>query len=111
MESSFYNYYYVKTDCISNTWHTHEIENFLNTQHSQLKFERKDRGSFISKDPFISLQILLVKDYDSWSSNNYNNRYTNYIAIITAPNFDNVIRQFFKDLSAFLGWKVIKDID
>jgi len=91
MESAIYGYYYVKTDCIKSTWDTKEIEAFLLNDD---RFVSKGNGSFDHNNTFLSLQLMLVKDYNSWSSNDYNSSKTNYIDIVTHKEVNLIMTQF-----------------
>lgn len=50
-----YNYFYVKTDCLSNTWDTAEIMRFLRQYNI---FTEKSQGDFFSQTPFISVSLM-----------------------------------------------------
>lgn len=54
MESSFYGYYNVSTDCLSNKWETNEIEQFILTNGG---FEQKGNGSFTHHYPSTCLSL------------------------------------------------------
>jgi hypothetical protein len=108
MESAFYGYYYATTDCISNAWDTMEIEAFLLSKDC---FVIDGMGSFKHDSTFLSLQLMLVKDYNSWSSNDYSKDKTNYIAITTAKEIDPDAKQFFRDFEKFLGCCITEETD
>lgn len=76
-----YNYFYIKTDCRSNTWKTMEIQNYL---QSFTIFEEKSNGIFTSKNPFLDISLLKVKDLNSWSSLDFDKDETNYVPIVTS---------------------------
>jgi len=106
MESAFYGYYYVSKDCISNTWDTKAIELYLlNTGY----FSDNGNGSFGHNSTLLSLQLMLVSDYSSWSSNDYNSIDTNYVSIVSTKKNESVIEQFFQDFEIFLGRQIIEE--
>lgn len=108
MESSFYSYYYVSTDCLSNKWETNEIEQFILAYGS---FEQNGYGKFSHKSLFCTIQLMNVKSYDSWSSNDYCETETNYINIVTSKELPTLIKDFFRDLEIFLGWHICEESD
>ena len=108
MESAFYGYYHISTDCISNTWHTKEIEAYL---LSKKCFENKGVGMFTHNSIFLTIQLLLVKDYNSWSSNDYSSNETNYINIVVSKKAESTVIQFFRDFEIFLGRHIIEETE
>ena len=108
MESAFYGYYYLSTDCISNTIDTKGIELFLLNKNC---FVNDKIGSFKHSLTFLSLQLMLVKDYNSWSSDDYNEDKTNYINITTHKKIDSTVEQFFRDLEKFTGFRIVEETD
>jgi len=108
MESPFYGYYYISTDCVSNTLDTKEIESYLlNEDH----LVNEGNGIFKHTLTFLNLQLMLVKSYDSWSGNDYNERKTNYISIVTRKKLEPNVKQFFQDFERFIGWRIIEELD
>ena len=108
MESAFYGYYHVLTDSISNTWHTKEIESYLLNRKC---FENKNSGLFTHNSVFLTIQLMLVKDYNSWSSNDYGSNETNYISIVTSKKPNSIVTNFFRDFEIFLGWHIVEETD
>lgn len=103
-----YGYYYVSTDSISNTWNTKDIETyFLNRKD----FDNDGPGSFTHNSIFLSIQLMLVKDYNAWNSNDYNNNETNYISIVTSYVIEPILKQFFCDFEKFIGNHIVEDND
>ena len=108
MESAFYRYYHVSKDCISQTWNTKEIESYLSSKGD---FDNEGKGSYKHNTSFLSLQLMLVKDYNSWNSNDYNKTRTNYIVIITSKKLNPTVETFIQDFETFLGWRIIEETD
>ncbi|WPC42694.1 hypothetical protein [Clostridium sp. JS66] len=108
MESAFYRYYYVSTDCLSNKWDTYEIEQFILSYGG---FEEEGYGGFRHKSFFCTIQLMNVKNYDSWSSNDYNKIEMNFINIVTSKELSTWIKEFFQDFETFLGWHICEEID
>lgn len=107
LASAFYGYYFVKTDCLSNTWNTKDIEGYLINKG----FISERMGGYQLKSCFLSLNLMLVKNYDSWSSNDYNRDETNYIDIVTSKGLHPTAEQFFRDFEIFIGRRVIEETD
>lgn len=103
-----YNYFYIKTDCFSNTWDTAEIMRFLRQYDI---FTERPQGDFFSQTPFISVSLMRVKNIHSWSSNDFDPSETNYISIITTETSCDhpLIKEFLKDIEKFLGYKICQD--
>lgn len=103
-----YNYYYMKTDCRSNTWDTIEIQEFLRSLNM---FEEKQNGIFSSQNPFINISLMKVKDLNSWSSLDFDKDETNYLSIITSELSDNdtCIKDLFKKLEQLLCFRICLD--
>ncbi|MCL2636851.1 MAG: hypothetical protein FWD48_00630 [Oscillospiraceae bacterium] len=110
MESAFYGYYFVIRNCISSTWEKEELER-IKTYLLNNKFTDKGKGLFTHNETFLSLQFMLVKDYNSWSSNNYNRKKANYISIVTLKDLEPLVKKFFKEFESFIGWYVIEEKD
>ncbi len=108
MESAFYGYYSVTTDCLSDTWKTDKIEAFIKDYGG---FKQSGAGSFKYKKGFCTLQLMLVKDYNSWSNHDYDPIETNYIDIVTAKILIPNIGQFFRDIEMFLGRQIVEETD
>lgn len=108
MESEFYGYYYVSTDCLSNKWKTNEIEQFIMAYGG---FEQKGYGDFRHKSIFCTIQLMNIKNYTSWNSNNYSKKETNYINIVTFKESPTTIKEFFGNFEIFLGWKIYEEKD
>jgi len=106
LAKAMYSYYYFSTDSISNTWDTKKIEMYLLNRED---FANDGLGSFMHNSIFLSIQLLLVKDYNSWSSNDYNDNGTNYISIVTSYVVEPVVEQFFQDFEKFIGRHVVKE--
>ena len=106
MESAFYRYYHISTDYIESAWDTREIETYLMNTGC---FINEGKGSYKFTKTFMSLQLMMVKDYNSWSSNDYNSSKTNYIDIVTAKNVEPVVVQFFQEFEMFIGGHVIEE--
>lgn len=103
-----YNYYYIKTDCLFNTWDTTEIQDYL---RSFSIFEEKDNGIFISKNPFLDISLMKVKSLNSWSSLDFDKEETNYLSIVTCDfSEENVeVKTLLKGLEQLLGFRICCD--
>lgn len=101
-------YFYIKTDCLENTWNTVEILRFLRLYSI---FTEKPDGIFISQKPFIMLSLMKVKEINSWSSHDFDSRETNYVSIVTSETgYESaVVKDFLKELEIFLGFRVCRD--
>ena len=104
----FYGYYHVSKDCISNTWRTKEIEAYLLSRRC---FENKDIGQFAHNSVFLTIQLMLVKDYNSWSSKDYSSSETNYISIVASKKANPIVTHFFRNFEIFLGRHIIEETD
>ena len=104
-----YVYYHFRTADISAAWNTTEIEAYLRS----CGLFPPDR--FTSQKPFLSISLLCVKDYDSWSSRDYDREKTNYISIVTSDDWywgvrkDARIQAVFDGLEALLHTKIQED--
>ena len=76
-----YVYYHFKTGDISETWGTAEIERYL---RSTGLFPA---DLFTSQEPFLSISLMHVKDFENWSGNDYDPLKTNYIGIVTSDDW------------------------
>lgn len=105
--SLMYNYYYIKTDCRSSTWDTIEIENYLRT----FSIFKESNGIFRSKNPFLDISLMKVKDLDNWSNLDYDKDETNYVSIITSNESDNDtnVKTLLKGLEQLLGFRICHD--
>lgn len=103
-----YNYYYIATDCRSNTWNTTEIQDYL---RSFTIFEEKSNGIFISKNPFLDISLMKVKDLNSWSSLDFDKDETNYVSIVTSGfSEENIeVKNLLKGLEQLLGFRLCCD--
>ena len=103
-----YSYYSFKTDCLSNTWETVEIENYL---CSFSIFIEKGNGTFTSQNPFLSISLMKVKDWDSWSGLDYDKDETNYVAIVTSSKdyHDTNVKTLLKGLEQLLNSRICPD--
>lgn len=103
-----YNYYYIATDCRSNTWNTIEIQDYL---RSFTIFEEKNNGIFISKNPFLDISLMKVKDLNSWSALDFDKDETNYVSIVTSDfsEKNNEIYNLLKGLEQLLGLRICCD--
>jgi len=103
-----YNYYYIATDCRSNTWNTTEIQDYL---RSFTMIEEKNNGIFISKNPFLNISLMKVKDLNSWSALDFDKDETNYVSIVTSEfsEENNEINNLLEGLEQFLGFRICCD--
>lgn len=103
-----YNYYYVKTDCRSNTWNTAEIQDYL---RSFAIFVEKPNGIFSSQIPFLNISLMKVKDLNSWNNLDFNREETNYVSIITSESSENdiLVESILKGLEQLLGFRICRD--
>ena len=105
-----YVYYHFKTNTISEKWNTEDIEVYL-CQCNLFPSDQK-HNSFISDKPFLSISLMDVYNYDSWSSNNYDSKNTNYISIVTSDdwywgiNKNERIQAVFDGLEKILNAKI-----
>lgn len=103
-----YNYYYITTDCRTNTWSTMEIQEYL---RSFTIFEEKSNGIYICQEPFLNISLMKVKDLNSWSSLDFNKDETNYVSIITSRfSEENIgVKSLLKGLEQLLGFRICAD--
>ena len=103
-----YNYYYIKTDCLADTWDTTEIQDYL---RSFTILNEKDNGIFVSKKPFLDISLMKVKDLNSWSSLDFDKEETNYVSIVTSDfSEENVeVKTLLKGLEQLLGFRICCD--
>lgn len=104
-----YVYYHFETNRISETWDTALIEDYLRSTG----LFPEDR--FTSQKPFLSISLMCVKDYDSWSSNDYDSEKTNYISVVTSDDWywgvrkDARIQAVFDGLEQILHTEIQED--
>lgn len=103
-----YNYFYIKTDCRSNTWDTIEILDYLRLF---IILDEKDSGVFVSKNPFLEISLMKVKDLNSWSSLEFDKEETNYVSIVTSDYSEEntEVKKLLKGLEELLGFKICSD--
>lgn len=101
-----YEYYYIKTDCLSNTWNTSEIRDFLCDLGC---FTLRPNGEFFSRTSFLDISLMKVKDVNSWSSFDYDEEETNYISIVTSDDKEEAVLEILKKLEQFLGFRLCLD--
>lgn len=101
-----YHYYYIHTDCYSNAWDTAYVEQFIESTNL---FSGNGKGAYTAKEFFCSLQLLRVRDWNSWNENDYDSSKTNYISIVIDEKSSDKREEFFKCISEHLGWRIIKD--
>lgn len=106
MKSEFYGYYFVSTDYLLNKWGTNEVEKFILAYGD---FVQKGYGEFSHKSLFCTIQLMNIKSYDSWSSNDFDKIETNYISIVTSPKTPTVIKEFFEKFEIFLGCNILEE--
>ena len=104
-----YVYYHFKTGCISETWNTAVIEDFLR----QTGLFPADR--FTLQQPFLSIGLMCVKDFESWNGQEYDSERTNYISVVTSDDVywgirkNPQIQAVFNGLEALLHTKIQED--
>lgn len=106
MKSPFYRYLYIKTDCISNTWPTKEVEGFVKSSNL---FLQTGQGEYEYRRGFCTLSLLCVSDWDCWSDQDYNLEKTNYIDIVTSQSIEEELESFLKELPKWLGWRLTEE--
>lgn len=102
-----YRYFFIHTDCVSNTWETKEVERFI---ASKIKFLSQDNGGYKATEFFCDIQLMLVSDWDSWSSNEYDATKTNYVSIVVGEVLSDECETFLKEFSEFLGWNFYEEM-
>lgn len=102
-----YRYFSVHTDCYSNAWETKEIERFI---ESKIKFLSQYNGSYKATEFFCDIQLMLVSDWDSWSSNEYDATKTNYVSVVVGEVLFDECETFLKELSEFLGLNICEEM-
>lgn len=107
MESAFYRYYYISTDCIENKWNTMDVERFISNYGGFVQTE----GGFKHISSFCDIQLLNIKNYESWNSNDYDKMETNYISITTSKILVAETVKFFEDFELFIGWRICEETD
>ena len=88
MESPFYSYFYISTDCLSNTMDTAAVEAYL----CKKGFQAEVAGHYDHENTSCSIQLMKVKSYDSWSPHDYNAKETNYISITVAKDVSDMCK-------------------
>lgn len=96
-----YVYYHFRTNNISETWNTGIIEDFLR----QTGLFPPDR--FVSQQPFLSIGLMCVSNFDSWNGTEYDSERTNYIAVVTSDNLYYGIRKDARLQAVFDGLEQI----
>ena len=94
MYSAFYAYANIKTSSISKVFSTKLVEDFLTQQNFIMP---KGNGAFSSYERDFHVQIMKVKDFDNWNSNDYHSTEANYIDFVITKNkidnYSNLITQ------------------
>lgn len=104
-----YVYFHFRTRDISETWDTAAIEDFLRSTG----LFSADR--FTSQNPFLSISLMCVKDFERWNSGDYDPEKTNYIGIVTTDDLywgvrkDARIQAVFDGLEALLHTEIQED--
>ena len=103
-----YSYFYITTDCRSNTWDTIEILDYL---RSLTILKEKENGIFVSQKPFLDISLMKVNDLNSWSSLDFDNEETNYVSIVTSDFSEESIevKKMLKGLDQLLGFRICSD--
>lgn len=85
-----------------------EIQDYL---RSFTMFEEKNNGIFISKNPFLDISLMKVKDLNSWSALDFDKDETNYVSIVTSDfgEENNEINNLLKGLEQLLGFRICCD--
>lgn len=100
MYSTFHEYGYIKTTNVTETFSTKIVEEFI----SQLKDIRSEgNGAFSSIDDSFSMQIMLVKNFDSWNSDDYNSEKANYLSFVISRDKIDEYRDLINKLSDLLN--------
>ena len=93
-----YVYYHFRTNSLSETWNTAEIEAFLRSTG----LFQGDR--FTTQNPFLSISLMNVKDFEgSWSGKDYDPEKTNYIGVVTSDNWYWGVRKDARIQAVFDG--------
>ena len=78
-----YSYFYIKTDCRSNTWDTIGILDYL---RAFTMLEERDNGIFVSKNPFLDISLMKAAE---WMISVKNQRFfTFYLSSIASAACD-----------------------
>lgn len=103
-----YSYYYIKTDCRSNTWDTIEVLDYLRSFDMLIE---KPNGIFVSQNPFLDISLMKVKDLNSWSSLDFDENETNYVSIVTSDySEENIeVKNLLKGLEQLLSFRICRD--
>ena len=74
-------------------------------------FEEKNNGIFISKNPFLDILLMKVKNLNSWSSMDFDKDETNYVSIVTSGfSEENIeVKNLLKGLEQLLGFRICCD--
>ena len=109
-----YVYYCFKTKNISEKWNTAEIETFLH--NCGLFSAEQKQGTFTSQTPFLSISLMNVSNYDSYSGKNYDLEKTNFISVVTSDdwywgnNKNKQIQTVFDGLEKLLNTKIQEEL-
>lgn len=99
MYSTFYEYGCIKTEDVTETFSTKNIEEFMSHQNDIIS---EGNGAFSSTDDSFSMQIMLVNDFDSWNSNDYNSKKANYLSFVVSKDKIDKYRDLIIQLSDLL---------
>ena len=89
MWSDRYYYFNIYADKeLSKFVNTKELILFLNTI-LELKYEEKGSYRNVKGFPFLDMQLLNVKNVDSFSSNDFSEKETNFVSLVCAKGCEN----------------------
>ena len=113
MYSSFYRYISMYPTKKCNDLPTETIRNVFKSQRI---FVEKLKGSFTNVhhiSTYIEVQLLDIFDHNNWSSEDFNPKKTNYIAVVITRNEDDEerIMSLFIKIAKELQWILFEEDD
>ncbi len=102
-----YRYFFAHKDCYSDTWRTKEIEDFI---ESTKLFLSQDKGAYKGAEFFCDIQLMLVSNWVSWNSNDYDATKTNYVSIVVGEVLSDECETFLEEFSKVLGWNFCEEM-
>ena len=78
-----YRYFYIRTDHITDSWSTKQIESCI--EDTKLFIKEMD-GNYSGIGFYCLVSLMNVKNWDSWNNLDYDCEYTNYINVVTSKS-------------------------
>lgn len=113
MYSAFYRYINMYPIVHNDTLPTANIESIIKAYNI---FEEREKGAFYNNsntETHISIQLMKVSDHNSWNSNDFDSKETNYISIVISRNKidEEFVVNHLIDIAEKLQWVLFEEDD